>query len=214
MDGFTNSDLFYFFKSANVGSPSTAPANPVNHQIKSENSNFSTNVVLSCVINGLRITRVSSAAPSFAASPLVWRLRPRPLLRGGSKVGSGMAGVTTWCLPHRPPDGGRQSATVPTVTCKNGEGSQTSTYACLKMSLKKPSALLFFLWNALAIWNSWHMLFAFCRRKNSPPVFLHTRRPVIRCHLISASFLPLFQRVMTDGSCRSLSQYFSTLNSI
>lgn len=100
----TNSDLFYFFKSANVGSPSTVRANPVNRPNKSKNSNFSTNVVLSRVINGSRIARVSSAAPSFAVRPLVWRLRPRPLLWGGSKVGSEMAGVTTWRVPHRPPD--------------------------------------------------------------------------------------------------------------
>lgn len=62
----------------------------------------------------------------------------------GSKVGSGMTGVTTWRVPHRPPDGGRQLATVPTVTCRNGEGSHTSTSACFKMSLKSTSALLFF----------------------------------------------------------------------
>lgn len=62
---FTNSDSFYFFKSANMSSPSTARTNPVNHQNKSKNSHFSTNIFLSHVINGSRIACVSSAAPLF-----------------------------------------------------------------------------------------------------------------------------------------------------
>lgn len=40
----------------------------------------------------------------------------------------------------------------------------------------------------------------------------YSGRPVIRCGLISTGFLPLSQRVMTDGSFQS--QFFSTLNSI
>lgn len=127
-----------------MGSPSTAGSNPINHLNKSKNSTFSTNVFLSGASNGWRIARVSSAALSFSARLLVWRLRPRPLLGGGSKVGSRMTGVTTWRVPHRLLGGGRQSTTVPTVTCRNGEKNHTSTHAGFKMSLKRAICASFY----------------------------------------------------------------------
>lgn len=124
---------------------------------------------------------------------------------GGGAVGS------TWRVPHRPPDDRRQSPTVWVATGNRGGNAGLISYAhmrrvkrrwwfvsrvCLRMTLKKVDFL------------AAHVVHLLQSEEN------YWGRPVIRCGLISAGFLQLSQRVMTDGSFRSVSEFFSTLNSI
>lgn len=183
-------------------------------QDKSKRSNFfSANVFLSRASDGSRVASCFlSCSLVLWSDKLVRRLRLRPLLGGR---GQRLTGATTWRVPRGPPDGGETICDCP-VQERGGTSyihTHTHTRACFKMRPKRPScAPFFFLWISLAICNSWRALFAVCEAETKPACFpSYSSRPpppVIRCRLISAGFLPLFQRVVTDGSRRSLSQRF------
>lgn len=63
------------------------------HQYTSKFPTFPVNLFLPGVINGSEIMCVSSAVPSLSVKLPFWCRRPRPLHRGGSKVGSEATGA-------------------------------------------------------------------------------------------------------------------------
>lgn len=141
----------------------------------------------------------------------VWCRQPWPLPGGGSKVGSKTT-ARGLRVPHDTFLTGLQMAGDSRQLCRRwlagciahrirsflfltGEGNHVSFHTLTICQVK----------------CKWRFWIFFSRRRKTP---LYTGRPVIRCRLISACFLLLSQPVMTNGSFRSLSQVFSTLNSI
>lgn len=166
------------------------------------------------MINGSEVTCVSSAVPSLSVRLPFWCRRPRPLHRGGSKVGSEETGAGLR-VAHDAFLTGLQTTGDNLQLCGwrqgTGEGTQVwfHTLTCVRWNGDGGS------WAAFAsewFWKRWilspHMRFTSCRRREN-----YWGRPVIRCGLISAGFLPLSQRVMTDGSFRSVSVFqYAKLN--